>query len=508
MTEALTIRLDGADNVAVARVDILPGTQIAPYGVTANHHIPAGHKIALGGISPGDPVRKYNQIIGFAEGGIAPGDHVHTHNCLFGDFERDYAIGKDVRPTDHFAEHERAVFQGFRRDNGRAATRNYIGVLTSVNCSATVARYVADHFRSPEMLAAYPNVDGVVALTHGTGCGMASDGEGMRMLSRTFAGYARHANFAGLLFIGLGCEAAQLGMMMDVEGLKPGPLLHMFTIQDSGGTTATVKKGIDLVKEMLPHANAKAREPIPASELILGLECGGSDAYSGISANPALGAAADLLVRHGGTACLGETPEIYGAEHLLTRRAVSEEVAQKLITKIHWWEDYVARNSGSMDNNPSPGNKAGGLTTILEKSLGAAAKGGTTNLVDVYSYGEKITAKGFVFMDTPGYDPVSVTGFVAGGANVVCFTTGRGSVFGCKPTPSMKLATNTAMYSRLSDDMDINCGLVVDGEKSVQEMGQMIFDRIIEIASGDLTCSERLGFGDDEFLPWQIGAVM
>ncbi|WP_281018835.1 MULTISPECIES: altronate dehydratase family protein [unclassified Minwuia] len=508
MTEALTIRLDGADNVAVARVDILPGTRIAPYGVTANHHIPAGHKIALGGISPCDPVRKYNQIIGFAEGGIAPGDHVHTHNCLFGDFERDYAIGQDVRPTDHFAEHERAVFQGFRRDNGRAATRNYIGVLTSVNCSATVARYVADHFRSPEMLAAYPNVDGVVALTHGTGCGMASDGEGMRMLSRTFAGYARHPNFAGLLFIGLGCEAAQLGMMMDVEGLKPGPLLHMFTIQDSGGTTATVKKGIDLVKEMLPHANAKAREPIPASELILGLECGGSDAYSGISANPALGAAADLLVRHGGTACLGETPEIYGAEHLLTRRAVSEEVAQKLITKIHWWEDYVARNSGSMDNNPSPGNKAGGLTTILEKSLGAAAKGGTTNLVDVYSYGEKITARGFVFMDTPGYDPVSVTGFVAGGANVVCFTTGRGSVFGCKPTPSMKLATNTAMYSRLSDDMDINCGLVVDGEKSVQEMGQMIFDRIIEVASGDLTCSERLGFGDDEFLPWQIGAVM
>lgn len=508
MTEALTIRLDGADNVAVARVDILPGTRIAPYGVTANHHIPAGHKIALGGISPGDPVRKYNQIIGFAEGGIAPGDHVHTHNCLFGDFERDYAIGQDVRPTDHFAEHERAVFQGFRRDNGRAATRNYIGVLTSVNCSATVARYVADHFRSPEMLAAYPNVDGVVALTHGTGCGMASDGEGMRMLSRTFAGYARHPNFAGLLFIGLGCEAAQLGMMMDVEGLKPGPLLHMFTIQDSGGTTATVKKGIDLVKEMLPHANAKAREPIPASELILGLECGGSDAYSGISANPALGAAADLLVRHGGTACLGETPEIYGAEHLLTRRAVSEEVARKLITKIHWWEDYVARNSGSMDNNPSPGNKAGGLTTILEKSLGAAAKGGTTNLVDVYSYGEKITARGFVFMDTPGYDPVSVTGFVAGGANVVCFTTGRGSVFGCKPTPSMKLATNTAMYSRLSDDMDINCGLVVDGEKSVQEMGQMIFDRIIEVASGDLTCSERLGFGDDEFLPWQIGAVM
>ena len=504
---SLTLSLNPKDNVAVARVDILPGTEIES-GVTANHHIPAGHKIALSAIAEGDPIRKYDQIIGFTEGAVEAGDHIHTHNCKFAMFERDYAVGQDVKPTDYIPEAERATFNGYRRDNGKAATRNYIGILTSVNCSATVARYVAEHFRGPDALADYPNVDGVVALTHGTGCGMASDGEGMRMLSRTFAGYARHPNFAGILFIGLGCEAAQLGMMMEVEGLKPGPLLHMFTIQDSGGTTATVKKGVDLVKEMLPHANRFRREPIPASELILGLECGGSDAYSGISANPGLGAAADLLVRHGGTACLGETPEIYGAEHLLTRRAVSDEVAQKLITKIHWWEDYVAKNNGSMDNNPSPGNKAGGLTTILEKSLGAAAKGGTTNLCDVYSYGEKITEKGFVFMDTPGYDPVSVTGFVAGGANVVCFTTGRGSVFGCKPVPSLKLATNSSMYGRLSDDMDINCGVVVDGEKSVQELGQDIFDKIIATASGEQTCSERLGFGDDEFLPWQIGAVM
>ncbi|WP_416898104.1 MAG: UxaA family hydrolase [Minwuia sp.] len=507
MTEALTLRLNPKDNVAVARVDILPGTDIGG-GVTAAQHIPAGHKIALAAVANGDPVRKYDQIIGFAEGVIAPGDHVHTHNCVFAMFERDYRVGEDVKPVEFVPEAERATFNGYRRDNGKAATRNYIGILTSVNCSATVARYVADQFRHPDALADYPNIDGVVALTHGTGCGMASTGEGMRMLSRTFAGYARHPNFAGILFIGLGCEAAQLGMMMDVEGLKPGPLLHMFTIQDSGGTTATVRKGVELVKEMLPHANRFSREPIPASELILGLECGGSDAYSGISANPGLGAAADLLVRHGGTACLGETPEIYGAEHLLTRRAVSDTVAQKLIDKIHWWEDYVAKNNGSMDNNPSPGNKAGGLTTILEKSLGAAAKGGTTNLCDVYSYGEKITEKGFVFMDTPGYDPVSVTGFVAGGANVVCFTTGRGSVFGCKPVPSIKLATNSAMYGRMSDDMDINCGLVVDGEKSVQEMGQMIFDKILATASGEPTCSERLGFGDDEFLPWQIGAVM
>ncbi|MEC9345689.1 MAG: altronate dehydratase family protein [Pseudomonadota bacterium] len=504
---ALTIRLDPGDNVAVARVDILPGTEVAD-GVRAVDPIPSGHKVALAPIAEGAAVRKYGQVIGFARPAIQPGWHVHTHNCHFGDFAREGGAGTDLRPVAMVPESDRAHFMGYRRPNGQAATRNYIGVLTSVNCSATVARMVADTFRHPDALAAFPHVDGVVALTHGTGCGMASDGEGMRMLSRTFAGYARHPNFAGLLFIGLGCEAAQLGMMMEVEGLRPGPLLHMFTIQDSGGTRATVARGVDLVRQMLPHADAFRREPVPASELILGLECGGSDAWSGISANPALGAAADLLVRHGGTACLGETPEIYGAEHLLTRRAVSQGVADRLMERIRWWEDYVDRNHGSMDNNPSPGNKAGGLTTILEKSLGAAAKGGTTPLVDVYRYAERITAKGFVFMDTPGYDPVSVTGFVAGGANVVCFTTGRGSVFGCKPVPSIKLATNTAMYSRLTEDMDIDCGPVADGLVTVAEKGQEIFDMILRVASGERTASETLGFGDDEFLPWQVGAVM
>jgi altronate hydrolase len=505
--DKLAIRLHRNDNVVVARTDLLAGTEVAEEGVSARSHVPAGHKIATAPIAKGAPVRKYDQIIGFATTDIALGTHVHTHNVEVRDFERDYQFCRDVRPVEFVPEAERASFQGYRRADGRAATRNYIGVLTSVNCSATVARYIAEHFRVGA-LADYPNVDGVVALTHGTGCGMASSGEAHAQLRRTIGGFARHPNFAAVLLVGLGCEAMQLSSVLQGERLETCDSLQAMTIQDTGGTTATVREGVARIKEMLPAANRVRRETIAASELILALECGGSDAYSGISANPSLGAAADLLVRHGGTACLAETPEIYGAEHLLTRRAVSEAVGRKLIDKIHWWEDYTRRNNGEMNNNPSPGNKLGGLTTILEKSLGAAAKGGTTNLIDVYGYAEPIAAKGFVFMDTPGYDPASVTGMVAGGANVICFTTGRGSVFGCKPAPSLKLATNSAMYRRLTEDMDINCGLVVDGEASVEEMGRRVFELVLATASGQRTKSEVLGFGDDEFVPWSIGAVM
>jgi altronate hydrolase len=348
----------------------------------------------------------------------------------------------------------------------------------------------------------------VVAITHSTGCGMGSSGEGIDVLRRTIAGYARHANFAGILIIGLGCEANQMGALMFTQGLREGPLLHTMTIQDSGGTVKSVAEGVRIVKEMLPIANAVARQSVPASHIIVGLQCGGSDGYSGITANPALGAAVDLLVQHGGTAILSETPEIYGAEHLLTRRAVSREVGEKIVKRIKWWEEYTARLHGEMNNNPSPGNKAGGLTTILEKSLGAVAKGGTTGLMDVYEYAHPVTAKGFVYMDTPGYDPVSATGQVAGGANLICFTTGRGSVYGCKPSPSLKLATNTPLYERMTDDMDMNCGEIIDGSLTVQEAGERIFKLILETASGTPSRSEVHGFGADEFVPWQLGAVM
>ena len=505
-TEA-TIRLHDADNVVTAKETIPSGTNIPGEGLATAMEIPMGHKVATKVISSGEAIRKYDQIIGFATEQINPGSHVHTQNVEMKEFDRDYKFGEDAKPTDFIPDAKRAKFQGIVRPDGRVATRNYVGVLTSVNCSATAARYIADAF-SGDALADYPNVDGVVAYTHGTGCGMAGSGLGWELLQATINGYKRHPNFAALLMVGLGCEVNQVAGMLERHGWTQDNTFQAMTIQDAGGTMATVREGVARVKEMLPEANKAVREPLAASNLKLGLECGGSDAYSGISANPSLGAAADLLVRNGGTAILAETPEIYGAEHLLTRRAETREVGEKLVEFIRWWEDYTQKNGAEMNNNPSPGNKAGGLTTILEKSLGAAAKGGTTNLVDVYQYAEEVTAKGFTFMNTPGYDVASVTGMVAGGANVVCFTTGRGSVFGCKPVPSIKLATNRAMYEHMSEDMDINCGLVIDGEASVQEMGGNIFDVILKIASGEQSKSESLGFGGDEFVPWQIGAVM
>lgn len=500
------IQLHTDDNVVVLTASLKKGARIGNSSLSTD--VSQGHKAASQIIFKGEAVRKYNQVIGFASQDILPGDHVHTHNCEFrSDFARDPAPGVDVRPTEFFAPEAQATFEGFLRSDGRVGTRNYIAVLTTVNCSATVAKMVAAHF-DEAALSGYPNIDGVVAFTHGTGCGMAMDGEGYILLQRLLNGYVTHPNFAGVLLVGLGCEAAQISYLMEAYDLKAGPGFHHMTIQGEGGSRKTLEEGIKRIEAMLPEANKAKRQTVSAAHLTVGLQCGGSDGYSGITANPSLGAAADLLVRHGGTAILAETPEIYGAEHLLTRRAESPEVAEKLMRRIRWWEDYTAKNSGSMDNNPSPGNKAGGLTTILEKSLGAAAKGGTTNLVDVYEYAEPITKKGFVFMDSPGYDPVSVTGEVASGANIVCFTTGRGSVFGYKPAPSIKLATNTAMYQRMMEDMDINCGAVLTENVSVEVMGESIFQLMLEVASGRKSKSEALGFGDNEFTPWLLGAVM
>jgi len=502
---SLTIRLHPNDDVVIARAQLVGGTQLLDEKITVSGLVPPGHKVATRAIKAGEPVRRYNQIIGFASRDIAPGEHVHLTNLAMGAFERDYAFGEDMKPT-QFASPQ-ATFDGIVRPDGRVATRNYIGILSTVNCSATVARGIADHF-TRERLADFPHVDGVVALTHGSGCGMDTHGEGMKILRRTLAGYARHPNMAGVLLIGLGCEANQISSLLGAENLSEGPLLQTFSIQDTGGTSKTIAHGIGLVKGMLPHANQVTRQPVPASHITVGLQCGGSDGYSGITANPALGAAVDLLVRHGGTAILSETPEIYGAEHLLTRRAISREVGEKLISRIRWWEDYTAREKGEMNNNPSPGNKAGGLTTILEKSLGAVAKGGTTNLVEVYEYAEHVTAKGFVYMDTPGYDPVSATGQVAGGANMIVFTTGRGSAYGCAPSPSLKLSTNTPLWVKQGEDIDLNCGEIVDGNATVDEIGKRLFELMLATASGAKSKSELHGYGQSEFVPWYLGAVM
>jgi len=503
------IRIHAADDVVIARSQLLGGTVLHSEGVTVSGLIPPGHKVAVRAIRQGQPVRRYNQVIGMARVDIAPGQHVHSHNLEFSDFARDHAVGEGLTPTAYVKEP--ATFQGIVREDGRVATRNYIGVLTSVNCSATVARAIADHFRrdiNPRALERFPNVDGVIALTHGAGCATDSDGEPLQVLRRTLGGYARHPNFGALLLVGLGCETNQISGLMQQEGLQESGRLHSFSIQDTGGTSKTVARGIELVQWMLDDVNRVTRQPVPASHIVVGLQCGGSDGYSGISANPALGAAVDRLVRHGGTAILSESPEVYGGEHLLTRRAVSKAVADKLLARLRWWEHYCAIHGGAMDNNPSSGNKAGGLTTILEKSLGAVAKSGTTNLVEVYEYAQPVTAKGLVFMDTPGYDPVSATGQVAGGANLICFTTGRGSAYGCAPSPSLKLSTNSGLWLKQEDDIDINGGADIDGTAGIDELGERIFRLMLDTASGRQTKSEKHGYGQNEFVPWQLGAVM
>ena len=497
------IRLHKSDNVVTATASLDAHTPIEDTQTLSL--VPRNHKIAATAIAQGAPVIKYAQIIGYAAEDIPAGAHVHTHNVEFRNTDMEYEFSTDITPLP--AAKEADHFMGYKRANGRVGTRNYIGILTSVNCSATAARMIASAF-GPEELAHYPNVDGVVAFVHGTGCGMAGQGEGFEALQRVMWGYARNPNHGGILMVGLGCEMNQIDWLLEAYGLKQGPLFKTMNIQDSEGLARTVEIGIEMVRAMLPEANKAKREACPVSELTLALQCGGSDALSGITANPALGYASDLIVAQGGTTVLAETPEIYGAEHLLTRRAVSQEVGDKLVGLIKWWEDYTHRNKGSMDNNPSPGNKKGGLTTILEKSLGAAAKGGTSPLTGVYKYAEPVTARGFTFMDSPGYDPASVTGQIASGCNLVAFTTGRGSAFGSKPSPCIKIATNTEMYNRLSADMDVNSGAMLTDGKSLEEAGQEIYQLLLDVASGKPSKSEAQGLGDYEFVPWQIGATM
>jgi altronate hydrolase len=505
MAHSPFLRLAPADNVVIAIDALQPGGRVE--AVTIRDRIPRGHKLATAAIAAGEPILKFGQVIGFATRPVAPGEHVHEHNCGLHEFQREHRFGEAARNDPRVPEAERLTFDGYRRSTGKVGTRNYIGVLTSVNCSASVARFIAEAVNGSDLLRDHSGVDGVVSFVHGTGCGMADRGEGFDVLKRTEWGYASHPNLAGVLMVGLGCETFQIPRLLRDYGLHEHDGFRTMTIQESGGTRKAVEAGVAAIREMLPAAAAARREKVPVSELMLALQCGGSDGYSGITANPALGRAVDLLVEQGGTAVLSETPEIFGAEHLLTRRAASREVGEKLLGRIAWWQDYVARNRGEMNNNPSPGNKAGGLTTILEKSLGAVAKAGSTTLRGVYEYAEPITGRGLVFMDSPGYDPVSATGQVASGCNVIAFTTGRGSAFGFKPVPSIKLATNSDVYARMREDMDVNCGDVIEGV-SLEEKGRQIFREIVDVASGKRSKSELLGYGNNEFVPWQIGAVM
>jgi len=511
---AQLVQLHSSDNVAIARKPIAANTQLDH--LTPTSEIPAGHKVALIAFNPGDRILKFGQLIGIASQPIAPGEHIHSHNMVaptedghtahtvLSDEEACAPRSASTPSTPQISDTTLPDhFLGYLRPNGRVGTRNYIGILTTVNCSATVAKRIAAHF-TPERLAEFPNVSGVVALTHSTGCGMAGEGEAADVLRRTTAGYADHPNFADVLLLGLGCEQNQAS---NIVSLTTREDVRSTTIQAEGGTRAAIERGIKEVEAMLPAANAVTRTPQPLSKLIIGLQCGASDAWSGVTANPALGLAMDMLIAAGGTAILSETSEIFGAEHLLTART-TPEIAKQLLARIEWWQQYTARHGNVLDNNPSPGNKAGGLTTILEKSLGAVAKAGSTPLREVIEYAQPITQHGLIFMDSPGYDPVSATGQIASGANLVCFTTGRGSVFGAKPVPSIKLATTSGLFRRMNEDMDINCGTILDGTETLPHVAARIFETVIATASGKLTHSEELGFGEEEFQPWIMSAVL
>jgi altronate hydrolase len=500
------IRLDAADNVVVARTEIQKGTNISVEGITALADVPQGHKLATRPIAAGEPILKYNTVIGYAAHDLVPGDYLHSHNIRFDNVEKDYAFSRDYKPTELLPEEKRATFMGYRRENGRVGTRNMIGIFITVNCSATVAKKVSAYF-DEERLADYPNVDGVVAFVHEQGCGMEMSGEPMDLLRRTLSGYIRHPNIGGALVLSLGCERNNLMRFFQQEGLSEGKTLKAITMQEVGGTQNAVKLGIQAIKELLVTINQAERTPCSAEHLLIGLQCGGSDGFSGLSANPGLGKAMDILVRHGGGAILSETPEIYGVEQTLTSRARTPEIGQKLVDRMNWWLEYSKGRDTQINGQVSPGNNAGGLANILEKSLGGAKKAGSTGLMEVYKYAEQVKQNGFVFMDTPGYDPVSATGQIAGGANLICFTTGRGSCFGSYPAPTIKLASNTPMYTKMIGDMDINCGPVIDGEKTLDQIGQEIFELILRTASGEKTKSEAMGVGEEEFCPWPIGVL-
>lgn len=499
------------DDLAVAVRDIPAGSTVDAAGrsVTARAVVPAGHKIALRDLPAGAAVHKYGQLIGVATTDVAAGDHVHLHNLGMPGPDRPGSRGAGGRPGPRLPDLPadlRRTFPGIVRPDGTVATRNYVGVLTTVNCSATVARQIAR--RTEDAAAEVPGVDGVVALTHGTGCGMTDRGEGWDLLRRTLAGYARHPNIGGLVVVGLGCEVNAVSSLLGDLGVRADVPVESYTIQDVGGTAAAIDHGVAQVRQLIARLAGTARTDVDVRHLVLGLECGGSDGWSGLTANPALGVASDLLVALGATTVLGETPEIYGAEHLLAARAATPAVAAALLERIAWWERYTAAQGTTMDSNPSPGNKAGGITTILEKSLGAAAKAGHAPLAAVCRYAEPIPGPGLVFMDTPGYDPVSVTGMVAGGATLVCFTTGRGSVFGSRPAPTVKLASNAQTARRMAGDIDVDCSPVIESGLSLAEMGRRVYDALLDVAAGRPSASEALGLGGEEMVPWQLGAVL
>ncbi len=523
--EKVAILLREGDDVAVAKTRIPAGSvlSVANKEIVLTSDVPAGHKFALHEVREDSAVRKYGQVIGYATAPIHTGDWVHTRNLGFGKgksagkgaLELDYEYCSDIPIVEYYGPAQQRTFPGYARTDGRTGTRNYVGLVSTVNCSAYTVQAIADHFRSPEIMKEFPGVDGVVPFSHKSGCGQASGTEDFAQLQRTLAGVADHPNVGAYLLAGLGCEVNQALAMAQNNGLirseqivaGRSQLPPMVIIQDEGGIRKAINKGIEETYKLLKRASEAKRTPQPISGLIVGTNCGGSDGNSGITANPALGITGDEFVKHGAGWVLAETSETYGAEHLLTRRAVSKDVGERLVTLMRWWEWYTGVWGATIDGNPSPGNKEGGLTTIYEKSLGAVSKAGSTPLVEVYKYAQRIDKKGFTFMDTPGHDPVSVTGLAAGGCNLIAFTTGRGSCLGFKPSPTLKIATNTTMYNRMEEDMDIDAGVIMNGVP-MADVAAQIFEKLIAVAGGQKTKSEAQGLGEVEFAPWLLGPVM
>ncbi|HUJ21692.1 MAG TPA: altronate dehydratase family protein [Bryobacteraceae bacterium] len=500
--ENSAIHLNPLDNVAIARVPLSAGMKLRVDGVPVEvlDPVPAGHKIAVARIQPGEVVHRYGQVIGRARQSIAPGRHVHTHNLSFEEltFDYEFPAGELPRPA---PPKDIPVFHGYLREDGRAGTRNYIAVVAASNCAAHTAELIASSFDGEQLP---PNVDGVVAFPHGEGCGH-SIGPDTDQLQRTLAGVLAHPNVSAAIILGLGCEVNQIDHYLGPNAPPSSRLVGM-TLQSSGGTRGALEAARRQIHDLMEQASSETRTEIPASKIVLGLNCGGSDSFSGITANPALGICCDKLAAIGATAVLAETTEIFGAEHLLVRRARNRQVAEKVLSFVHRYKDYLTRFGGSFDDNPSPGNKEGGLTNILEKSLGAVAKAGSSPLMDAVDYGERINSPGFVFMNTPGYDPVSLTGLAAGGCNLIAFTTGRGSAIGFPSIPVIKIASNSNTFRRMRDNMDINGGAIADGEKGLETVGKEIFEMLLRVASGEKTCAERLGH--KEFVPWRIGPVL
>ena len=496
------IKLNEKDNIGIASMDI-PENVDTNFNFKSKDRIPYGHKIALKKINTGEYVYRYGQVIGIALYEIDKGKHVHSHNLKFSEFNRKYRNEFSIQKEKKNIQEK--FFKGYKRVNGSSGTRNYIGLISTVNCSATVVKKIADNINSYLSKKNFINIDGAVCLKHSSGCGMNTTGYGMSTFNRTIEGFKIHPNFGKVYVVGLGCECAQISLYNKNQLDKN---IEYLNIQDEGGTKEIINKVSSKIINELEFINNIKRTELPISKLNVALQCGGSDSYSGITANPALGIASDMIVDHGGSSILSETTEIYGAEHLLYERSINKINIEKIEKQIDWWKKHLTKNNSTLDNNPSPGNKRGGLTTILEKSLGAVAKSGNSPMVDVLDYAEPLKTKGFNFMNSPGYDPVSVTGQVASGANIICFTTGRGSCFGFKPSPSIKIATNTNMFNKLEEDMDINAGTIMDSEKTIEQIGEEIFEKIIAVASGEKSKSEINGYGDDEFNPWIIDPTL